>query len=69
MPEDLTLVLEMVAAIRPGVFGDDERTAELRQRYLSLCLDGLRRGAEPLPGAPPTDEELGRRWIRRGGSD
>jgi len=63
--DDLPLILEMVAAIRPGVFGDDERTAELRQRYLSLCLDGLRRDAEPLPGAPPTDAELGRRWQRR----
>jgi AcrR family transcriptional regulator len=64
-PEDLALVLEMVAAIRPGVFGDVERTDALRQRYLSLCLDGLRKQNEPLPGAPPTDEELGRRWMRR----
>ena len=64
-PEDLTLILEMIAAIRPGVFGNDERTAELRQRYLSLCLDGLRRSAEPLAGPPPTDAELGRRWVRR----
>ncbi len=64
-PEDLTIILEMVAAIRPGVFGDDGRTAELRQRYLSLCLDGLRNGAEPLTGSPPMDDELGRRWMRR----
>jgi AcrR family transcriptional regulator len=67
-PEDLALVLEMVAAIRPGVFGDDERTAELRQRYLALCLDGLRERRERLPGPPPTDEELGRRWARRSGT-
>ena len=65
--EDLPLVLEMVAAIRPGVFGDEERTSELRQRYLSLCLDGLRSGAQPLTGAPPTEAELGRRWVGRGG--
>src|SRR6478752_5493854 len=39
--EDLPLILEMVAAIRPGVFGDDVRTGELRQRFLSLCLEGL----------------------------
>jgi len=64
--EDLPLVLEMVAAIRPGVFGDEERTSELRQRYLSLLLDGLRRGAQPLTGAPPTEAELGRRWVGRG---
>ena len=62
---DLAFVLEMVAAIRPGVFGDDERTSELRQRYLSLCLEGLRSGAAPLAGPPPTDAELGRRWVRR----
>jgi AcrR family transcriptional regulator len=67
--EDLTVVLEMVAAIRPGVFGDEKRTAELRQRYLSLCLDGLRKGAGPLSGEPPTDEELGRRWVRRGAGE
>ena len=64
-PEDLTLILEMVAAIRSGVFGDEQRTSELRQRYLSLCLDGLKRGDEPLDGPPPTDAELGRRWVRR----
>ena len=64
--EDLPLVLEMVAAIRPGVFGDEERTSELRQRYLSLLLDGLRSGAQPLTGAPPTEAELGRRWVGRG---
>ena len=62
--EDLAFVLEMVAAIRPGVFGDDQRTTELRQRYLSLCLEGLRGRADPLPGPPPTAEELGRRWVR-----
>jgi AcrR family transcriptional regulator len=64
--EDLPLVLEMVAAIRPGVFGDEARTSELRQRYLSLLLDGLRSGAQPLTGAPPTEAELGRRWVGRG---
>jgi AcrR family transcriptional regulator len=63
--QDLALVLEMVAAIRPGVFGDDARTSELRQRYLSLCLDGLRSGTRPLTGTPPTEAELGRRWVRR----
>ena len=62
---DLALVLEMVAAIRPGVFGDEERTNELRQRYLSLCLDGLKVGDATLPGPPPTEDELGRRWVRR----
>jgi len=62
--EDLALILEMVAAIRSGIFGDDERTSELRQRYLSLCLAGLRAKDDPLTGAPPTGVELGRRWVR-----
>jgi hypothetical protein len=65
-PDDLTLILEQLAAIRIGVFGDEARTRELRRRYLSLFLDGLRVSAEPLPGRPPTGEELGRRWIPRG---
>jgi AcrR family transcriptional regulator len=65
--EDLALILEMVAAIRPGIFGDEARTSELRQRYLSLCLDGLRAKDNPLVGAAPTGEELGRRWVRRAG--
>jgi AcrR family transcriptional regulator len=63
--EDLALVLEMVASIRPGVFGDDTRTRQLRRRYLALCLDGLRSPDRRLPGPPPSDGELGRRWIPR----
>jgi AcrR family transcriptional regulator len=63
--EDLTLTLEQMAAIRPGVFGDARRTRELRQRYLAICLDGLRNPTTSLPGPPPSDAELGRRWARR----
>jgi AcrR family transcriptional regulator len=63
--EDLTLILEQLAAIRPGIFGDARRTTELRERYLALILDGLRSDREPLPGPPPSDAELGRRWARR----
>ena len=44
-PEDLTLILEMVAAIRPVSSATSARTRELRQRYLSLFLDGLRASA------------------------
>jgi AcrR family transcriptional regulator len=62
VPEDLPLVLEQVAAIRPGIFGDEDRTAVLRRRYLEVILDGLR-GSTDLSGPPPTAEELGRRWI------
>jgi len=65
MAEDLTLILEQMAAIRPGVFGDGRRTQELRQRYLVLWLDGLRNPATTLPGPPPSATELGSRWARR----
>jgi AcrR family transcriptional regulator len=63
--EDMTLILEQMAAIRPGIFGDARRTRELRQRYLSVILDGLRHPTTALPGPPPTDAELGGRWARR----
>jgi AcrR family transcriptional regulator len=58
---DLGLIFEQLAAVRAG---DDARTAELRNRYVALFLDGLRtRPGEPLPGPPPTQEEIGRRWY------
>jgi AcrR family transcriptional regulator len=65
-PEDLALILEQLAAIRIDLFGDEARTRELRRRYLALFLDGLRVSDAPLPGEPPTSDELGRRWIPRG---
>jgi hypothetical protein len=64
-PEDLAMILEQLAAIRVGVFGDVARTRELRRRYLALILDGLRTRSSTLPGPPPTQDELGRRWIPR----
>ncbi|MEO3814262.1 helix-turn-helix domain-containing protein [Sphaerisporangium sp. B11E5] len=59
--EDLTMIFDQITAIRAG---DAGRTAELRHRYLTLLLDGLRAGAQvtALPASPPTGEELGRRW-------
>lgn len=59
---DLSMLFEQLAAVR---LGDADRTHELRRRYLAIHLDGLRPyadGAE-LPGAPPSDEELGARWM------
>ena len=66
--EDLALILEQLAAIRLGIFGDEQRTRELRQRYLALCLDGLRGTTAELPGPPPTAGELGQRWTPRSAS-
>jgi len=50
--EDMANVFEQLAAIRgPSA----KRTAELRKRYLTLQLDGLRprKKAQALPGPPP----------------
>jgi AcrR family transcriptional regulator len=59
---DLTFVFEQVASIR---LGDPDRTRQLRHRYLALLLDGLHTPApEPLPGPPPTLQEVSSRWNR-----
>lgn len=57
-PEDVAMLLEMCAAVRVH---DAERTTELRRRYVTLLLDGLRAGGE-LPGPPPSVAEINRRW-------
>ncbi len=57
---DLGLVFELVAAVKVG---GRERTIELRRRYLSVILDGLRPGADgELPGPAPSWQELTERW-------
>lgn len=60
---DLGLIFEQLAAVRGA---DDERTDELRGRYLALVLDALRPGhSGELPGPPPRAGEFAGRWIRR----
>ena len=57
---DVSLVLEMLASIK---LADRPRTEQLRRRHLAVILDGLRsQGREPLPGPPPTWQEINRRW-------
>jgi AcrR family transcriptional regulator len=60
---DLSLALELVAAVEVG---EPPRTTELRHRYLAAILDGLRAGAGdgPLPGPPPSWQEMSERWQR-----
>jgi AcrR family transcriptional regulator len=59
---DLSLVFEQLQAV--GI-GDEAHTAELRQRYLALMLDGLHAvAAAPLPGPAPQWEEISRRYER-----
>ena len=50
--EDMANVFEQLTVIRGPT---EDRTAELRKRYLTLQLDGLRprKKATPLPGPPP----------------
>lgn len=59
---DIALLFEQLQAVRVD---DESRSRELRHRYLALILDALRMNTgKPLPGPPPTPEELGRRYGR-----
>jgi AcrR family transcriptional regulator len=54
-------LLELLAR---GQFGDAERAAALRQRQLTVIIDGLRNlDPTPLPGEPPTWAEQTGRWA------
>lgn len=58
---DLSMLLELVSTTR---LADDERNAELRQRYLAVIVDGLSaRSKSPLPGRAPTWDEQTARWA------
>jgi AcrR family transcriptional regulator len=59
VPADVTMLLEMCAAVR--VPGDPARTTELRRRCVTFLLDGLRAGGD-LPGPPPAEAEVNWRW-------
>ena len=57
---DITLLLEQLAAVRVA---GEERTRQLRHRYLALLLDALHASSgTQLPGPPPGWEEISRRW-------
>jgi len=58
--DDLTFLFEQLASVRVT---DKERTRQLRQRYLALHLQALHRpSSAPLPGPPPSWEEVRQRW-------
>jgi AcrR family transcriptional regulator len=59
---DLGVLFEQLAAIREG---DAARTNDLRQRYLTLLLDGMRVPpvTTPLPSEAPTLDERAARWT------
>jgi AcrR family transcriptional regulator len=57
---DIALIFEQLQAVRAG---DGERAAQLRHRYLALYLDALHATTgRPLPGPPPSWEELSERY-------
>jgi AcrR family transcriptional regulator len=59
---DLSLIFEQLQAVRTG---DEVRAHQLRHRYLALLLDALHaapRSSSPLPGPPPTWDEISRRY-------
>lgn len=59
--DDIALLLEQLAAVRVA---GEERTRQLRHRYLALFLDALHApSGSPLPGPPPSWEEINRRWA------
>ena len=58
---DISMLLELVSTTR---LGDDERNAELRQRYLAVIVDGMSaRTNDRLPGRAPTWDEQTARWV------
>ena len=58
---DVAFLLELLAKTR---LGDNARTAELRQRQLTIIIDGLSaRGSTELPGKPPSWQEQVSRWT------
>jgi AcrR family transcriptional regulator len=57
---DLSMVFEQLASIR---LGGEDRTHQLRHRYLALLLEAMRGpSSSPLPGPPPTWQEITARW-------
>ena len=61
--DDLSYIFEQVSSVQGRTL---ERTAQLRARFLTLQLDSLRApGHTPLPGPPPTADELHARWNPR----
>jgi AcrR family transcriptional regulator len=60
---DIEYLLEFLSTVK---LGNAERSAELRQRHLTVMIDGLRNDhPTPLPGEPPTWKEQLERWEKQ----
>jgi len=58
---DVGFLMELLSQTR---LGSQQRTAELRQRFLGVILDGLRPGSTlALPGRAPSWQEQLARWV------
>lgn len=58
--DDLTFLFEQLASVRAA---DEQRTVQLRHRYLALLLDALHTpSTAPLPGPAPSWDEVRQRW-------
>jgi AcrR family transcriptional regulator len=58
--DDIALLLEQLAAVRVA---DEDRTRQLRHRYLAQLVEALHDTSGPqLPGPPPSWEEIDQRW-------
>jgi AcrR family transcriptional regulator len=57
---DLSFLFEQIASVRVK---DQQRTRELRRRYLALQLAALRASGDPLPGPPPSWQDNAGRWT------
>jgi AcrR family transcriptional regulator len=58
--DDLSFVFEQLASVRAA---DEQRTRQLRHRYLALLLDALHTpSSAPLPGPAPSWDEVRQRW-------
>ena len=63
---DAHFVLEQLQTTRVA---SEERTHELRRRYLAIVLAGLRTpAAAPLPGDPPGWQEISGRYVKAAGA-
>ena len=60
--DDLSFLFEQLASVHAA---DEQRTRQLRHRYLALLLDALHApSTAPLPGPAPSWDEVRRRWQR-----
>jgi AcrR family transcriptional regulator len=58
--DDLSFLFEQLASVRAA---DEQRTLQLRHRYLALLLDALHTPSPaPLPGPAPSWDEIRQRW-------